>query len=401
MTLFKEKPSEKKLHILLLDQGRQSLPFLKTLAKEGHLITLVCNSRVNEAYFSRYPTKKLIWPSYINDRPGFERKLMQYLRNNDVDFTFSVSDTGTDILSRKQDEITKYTRIITPPYPTFIQGADKLKLMEYCMAENLPCPKTILLNEETMEQVDVTVRFPAIVKPTRGVGAIGVVRVNNPQELQRTYHSLKDVHEQIIVQEYIPHEDGKQYMAEAFVDENGNMKVCVVIFKPRIFPIKAGTSSANVTVAYPEIVATTRSLLEGLNWRGPADVDFILDPRDNVAKILEINPRVTAGIKIAFVAGVDFADLYLKYAFREEIQEIAEYKLGIYSRNFFLEILWFLSSSSRMKKETFPPFFKMCGKNMVDQVFSLDDPLTGLGFFLHMLKKYMNVQNFKRKFVKR
>jgi predicted ATP-grasp superfamily ATP-dependent carboligase len=130
-------------------------------------------------------------------------------------------------------------------------------------------------------------------------------------------------------------------------------------------------------------------------------VDYILDPRDNVAKILEINPRVTAGIKIGFVAGIDYADLYLKYAFKQEIPEISEYKLDVYSRNFFLEMLWFLTSTSSMKRNTSPSFFKFFGKNVVDQVFSLDDPLTGLGFFLYMVKKYMNVKNFKKKFNKR
>ena len=142
-------------------------------------------------------------------------------------------------------------------------------------------------------------------------------------------------------------------------------------------------------------------MLEGLDWKGPADVDYMVDPRDNVAKILEINPRVTAGIKIAFVSGIDFADLYLKLAYKQDITMIREYRLGTYSRNFFMEVLWFLFSDFRMKRNTDPPFFKFCGKNMVDQVFSLDDPFTGLGFFLNMLRKYLNINTFKKKFIKR
>jgi predicted ATP-grasp superfamily ATP-dependent carboligase len=337
----------------------------------------------------------------VTDRPGFERELMNFLKHNEVDFTFSVGDVGADILARNQEEVSKYTRIIAPEYRTFIRGADKWNLMEYCMDRELPCPKTIVLNEETIETVQASIKFPAIVKPTRGVGAIGVVRVNNQDELHDRYRSLKNKHENLIVQEYIPLEGGKQYMAEAFVDEKGIMKVCVVIYKARIFPVKAGTSSANVTVSHPEIVETTRRLLESLNWRGAADVDFMLDPRDNVAKILEINPRVTAGIKIGFVAGVDYADLYLKLAFGQNVPAISEYKLGVYSRNFFLEILWFLFSDAQMKRNTKPSFYKFFGKDVVDQVFSLDDPLTGLGFFLNMVRKYMNVKNFKKKFNKR
>jgi hypothetical protein len=113
---------------------------------------------------------------------------------------------------------------------------------------------------------------------------------------------------------------------------------------------------------------------------------------------LEINPRVTAGIKIGFKAGIDYADLYVRLALGEEIEEKWDYQTGVYSRNFFLEILWFLSADRKMRRNTDPPFFKIFGKDMIDQVFSFDDPLTGLGFFLGMIRKYLNWNNFKAKF---
>lgn len=388
----------RKLKILLLDQGRQSLPFLRSFSKCGHDTTVVCNTRLSESYFSRYPSKRLLWPSYVKDRQAFEKELMYYLRNNNVDVTISVGDISSDILSKNKGEILKYTNITSPDYSTFIKAADKLNLMEYCLASDLPCPKTLALNEDTLNIIPDILKFPLIVKPIRGLGAIGVVRFDTYEELKEEYGLLKETHGQLIIQEYIPQEGGMQYQAEAFLDENSKMKVCMVILKPRFFPVNGGTSTANVTISHPEIEKTTRLLLEGLKWKGAADVDYILDPRDNIAKILEINPRVTAGIKIGFVAGIDYASLHIKLALGQEIPEIKNYRLGVYCRNFFLEILWFLFSNSGMKKTTKPPFFKCIGKDIVDQVFSLDDPLTGLGFFLNMIRKYLNIRNLKSKF---
>jgi D-aspartate ligase len=388
----------KRLNILLLDQGRQSLPFLKSFSKAGHKTTIVCNTRLSEGYFSRYPSRRLLWPSYVHDRPAFEKELMDYLRENKVDVAISVGDVSSDILSKNKKEITRYTRITNPDYSTFIQGADKLKLMQYCMSNDLPCPKTYDLNEKTLQNLDDLLEFPVMVKPIRGVGAIGVERYDSYEELESKYQSMKAQHGDLIIQEFIAPNGSMQYQAEAFLDEKGKMKVCMVILKPRFFPVKGGTSTANLTIDHPEIVETTRKLLEGLNWRGAADVDYILDPRDNSAKILEINPRVTAGIKIGFVAGIDYADLHLKLAFGEEIPRIESYKLGVYCRNFFLEILWFLLSDREMKKQTTPPFFKIFRRNMVDQVFSIDDPLAGIGFFLSMIRRYTNIKSFKAKF---
>lgn len=397
-----QQPLEKKrrLTVLMLDQGRQALPFFKSLAKSGHVVISVGNSKLSETYFSRYPSKRLIWPSYVKDRPSFEHELIDYLRKHKVDVTLSVGDISSDVLSKNKEEISKYTHITSPDYSIFTKAADKLSLMEYCMEMNLPCPKTYPLNDENLILADQLLTFPVIVKPTRGVGAVGVIRFDNYVELKKQYQSLKQKYGPLIIQEYIPQEGGMQYQAEAFMDEMGNMKVCMVILKPRFFPVNGGTSTANVTISYPEIVDTTKLLLEGLNWKGAADVDFILDPRDQKVKILEINPRVTAGIKIGFEAGIDFADLHLKLALGEEIPKIDNYKIGVYSRNIFLEVLWFIYSDRSMKKNTYPPFFKFFGKNVVDQLFSLDDPLTGLGFFLNMVKKYLNVTTFKAKFHK-
>lgn len=389
---------DKKLHILILDQGRQALPFLKSYSKSGHHVVIVCNTRLSEGYFSRYPSKRLLWPSYVKDRPAFEKKLLDYLQNNEIDVTISVGDITSDILSKNREEIIKYTHITSPDYETFLKGADKLKLMQYCMKNDLPCPKTYALNEETINQLKNLLQFPVMVKPVRGLGAIGVVRYDNHEKLIKAYPGLREKHGDLIVQEFIPQEGGMQYQAEAFLDEKSRTKACLVILKPRFFPVTGGTSTANVTIKHPEIESTTKRLLEGLKWKGAADVDYILDPRDNRAKILEINPRVTAGIKIGFAAGIDYADLHLKLALNQPIPEINDYRLGVYCRNFFLEMLWYIFSDRKMKKNTTPSFFKPYGRNVVDQLFSWDDPLAGFGFFLHMMKKYLNFSNFKAKF---
>jgi predicted ATP-grasp superfamily ATP-dependent carboligase len=392
--------NKKNLKILLLDQGRQALPFLKSFSKAGHDTAIVCNTRLSEGYFSRYPAKRLIWPSYVRNRSAFEGELLDYLKENEVDVTISVGDISSEILSKNSEEIKRYTRITSPDYSTFIRAVDKLQLMKYCMAQNLPCPRTYELNENNLDEIGNLLEYPVMVKPIRGLGAIGVIRIDDQEELLKRYHSLHALYGELLIQEFIPQEGGIQYQAEAFLDEMSKMKVCMVILKPRFFPVNGGTSTANLTIDHPEITETTKRLLEGLNWKGAADVDYILDPRDGSAKILEINPRVTAGIKIGFAAGIDYADLHLKLALNQEVPRIEGYKLGVYCRNFFLEMLWYLLSDKRMKKDTTPPFFTFFKRDMVDQIFSIDDPFTGLGFFLNMIRKYLNVKNFKSKFRK-
>jgi D-aspartate ligase len=385
------------LKILLLDQGRQTLPFLKSLTKAGHQVINVCNSRISEGYFSRYPVEKLQWPNYNTDPEGFKNNLITYLKNNDIDVTLCFGDISAEIVSKNRDEIAKYTKVTVPDYNTFVRVTDKLQLMEYCMQNDIPCPVTCNLDHEVNPDFLNRFNFPVIIKPRKGIGALGVVRVDKPECVPAIASDLQVKYGPLLIQEYIPQNGGMQYQAQAFLDRENRMKVCMIIEKPRFFPVNGGTSTANVTVENPEIVETCKRLLEGIGWTGAADVDLILDPRDNEAKVLEINPRVTAGIKIGFAAGIDYADLQVKYAIGEEIPEIKEYKLGVYSRNIFMDILWYLFSTRDMKKSTHPPFFKFFGKNVIDQTLSIDDPLTGLGFFLNMVLKYTNIKYLKEK----
>lgn len=387
----------KKIKILILDQGRQALPFLKSFRKAGHHVISVANTRLSEAYFSRYPTKKLIWPSSVSKPQAFYKTLINFLSKNHVDITIGVSDFSAEILSKNKNEIESYTKILIPDYSIFSRVVNKLTLMEYCMKHDIPCPQTYNINESNLGELAKKIKFPVIIKPIRGVGALGIVRCESSNELMEKYRKITSKYGSLLVQEFIPQKNGMQYQAEAFLDKEGKMRACVVIDKPRFFPVNGGTSSVNSTIHHSEILFNTKKILEGLKWVGAADVDYILDPRDGKAKVLEINPRVTAGIKIAFAAGVDFSDLYLKTLQNTPHSAINDYKVGVYCRNLFLEIMWWLYSSKEMKKNTPFPFFKLFGSNVVEQTFSIDDPLPMLGFLLNMIKKYTNIKHLKEK----
>ena len=389
--------SRKRLRVLLIDEGRQCLPFLRALKRAGHHVTIVYQTRLSTAYFSRYSDRRVKWPDYHKDMEGFERRLLAYVRKHRPDVTLAVADTGADILSRNKPELTKHTALTAPDYDVFLRAADKVQTMAFCMENDIPCPQTYTMEQEGLEGICAKLMFPVIVKPRRGIGALGLRKVEDPQHLEEVCRSLQGDYGPLLVQEYIPLEGGTQFQAEAFVDEKSRMKVCVVIAKPRFFPVTGGTSTANMTIDRPDIQESVRKLLEGIGWTGAADVDLILDPRNNVPKILEINPRVTAGIKIGFAAGVDYADLHLRLACGEPIPDIPSYKLGVCCRNFFMDVLWYLQSSREARRETVPPYYDFLGPDVCYQTFSVDDPLPLAGFFLGMVRKYANPREWREK----
>lgn len=392
-----EKPQKNKLRVLILDSGRQALPFLRSLKRNGHYVAIACGSRLTTGYFSRYADKRLIWPNYFQDPKGFKEKLIEYLRNHQPDVTLSVGDISAQIISENKPEILKWTKVTVPDLEIFNRGVDKASVMSYCMDNQIPCPKTFFVEEKNLKNNVKEMLFPVMVKPRRGLGAIGLHRFETAEEVLAHYERLEAMHGDLLIQEFIPQNGGMQFQAEAFLDVDSKMMVCMVIEKPRFFPVTGGTSTANVTIDRRDIQESVRRLLEGIQWTGAADVDLILDPRDNVPKILEINPRVTAGIKIGFAAGIDYADLHLRLAMGQDIPKIDSYKLGVYSRNLCMDILWYIFADMKMRKSTKPSFFKFIGKDVCYQNFAVDDPLPFLGFVLGMVKKYANPKVWKKK----
>jgi len=376
-----------KQRVLILDgDSRQGLPFMRSLRKAGHHVAVVCPWKSCPGFFSRYPNKRLIW-SGIEDEQCFYDKLLTYVKNDNCDVVLALGDVTAILVAKHREQLSKYVKTAVPDYDTLIRAADKSQTMDFCMKNNIPCPITFDPSQRSIEDIINEVPFPIMIKPTRGVGAVGIHKLDTPNQLRKYYAVLEEKYGKLQIQEFIPLSK-TQFQAEAFCDADSKMKVCMVINKPRFFPVTGGTSTCNITVDRPDIVENVRRLLEGIKWIGSADVDLILDPRDNTPKILEINPRVTAGIKIGFDAGIDYADLQMKLAFGQPIPVISDYKLGKVLRNLCLDILWYKFSSKERRRLTRPNWWCFWKKNVHYQTIRCDDPFPLIGFILSNLRKF-------------
>jgi D-aspartate ligase len=308
--------------------------------------------------------------------------------------TIPLFDHTATVASRHKPELSRYTRIPIPDYEVFRLARDKRETMRMCQRAGVPHPATYDPREEPLEAIAGKVGLPCIVKPNVGHGAIGIRRVAAARDLPRIYDQVCRDYGPACVQEWVP-QTGMQYKAQVFRGRDGRIHAAVVFNKVRYFPVTGGTSSLNMTVDRPDIVADCCRLLEAMHWESHADVDLIEDPRDSRVKVMEINPRVTGSIKIAFVAGVDFADLLVRLALGQELPTYEHYRVGIQMRYMPLDILWFLHSPDRWRAR--PSWFRFWGRDLCYQEGSWDDPLPVVAGFLAGAVKYLDPQFRKSK----
>lgn len=352
----------------------------KALRQLGCRVTTICASRLDLGCHSRFITRWHRGPRGQEDPEGFLSRISEILRADPQDVVIPLTDGSATVLSQHKLELSAHSRIAVPDWPIFLYARDKLLTMRACQELGIPAPKTWLQDTLPLDPRGIGLQFPVVVKPRQSYGAIGFSRVDAPHSLAEVFLLTQARYGPALVQEYVP-QTGLQYKAELMTDTDGSLKAAVVFSKIRWYPVNGGSSTLNVTVDRPDIIESCMRLLRHVNWMGYADIDLIQDPRDGLPKIMEINPRITGSVKIAFEAGVDFAEMVVRQALGHVFPAHLEYAKGIYLRYLLPDLLWLVRSPNRFSCR--PSWFDF--RRTTDQIFSFDDPLPGISFALQSL----------------
>ena len=94
-------------------------------------------------------------------------------------------------------------------------------------------------------------------------------------------------------------------------------------------PATGGVSILAETTDEPALLKSAVKLMEVLRWNGPADVEFKIDERDGIPKLLEVNTRFWGGLDLAIQAGVDFPHLTCELAVGRDFRVAGDYRVGL------------------------------------------------------------------------
>lgn len=384
--------NNKEIKVLLLEGfARQSMAMMESIHKDGYFLATYNSRKTDLGYLSHYPDKKIIGFWDREDEEKSAQAILELLKTDHYDVVIPLTDFSATMLSKRKAEFDKYTHAAVNEWPVFQMAADKQKTMEACMDNGIPCPKTLRDVTNVEEVLDSGLEYPFIIKPRIGYGSIGFHRIDNEQDLRLHFDECVQKFGGMVIQEFIPQTD-IQYKCEVFIDAHGEVKSAHVLDKTRWYPIDGGSTCCSTSVDRPDIVESSVKLLKAIGWRGYGDVDLIQDPRDHVAKIMEVNPRITACVKVCTYSGVDFARQIVEYEMGQEVTPFMDYKKGVCLRYMHTDLLWFLQSPNRFRAK--PSWFSW--KHTTDQIWNPRDPLPWFGYTIQSLTKFRKEMN-KRK----
>ncbi len=371
---------------ILITDGRtlSCLAFVRKLGREGMDVHVGESFKRNITAYSKFASESHVYPSAENNTADFKTYILELIQQEQYDFVLSTRDTTTIALAEIQDQLPTDTNMLVDTPEKIQRLNDKHRCAKLAEQVGVPIPTTYYPSETPIEEIGSKAEFPVLVKPTDAAGSRGIQRVETPQELRTTYHSVIREHGNAIVQEFVDHSGGHFSIGTVF--DRKSKPQAVHVYKELLqYPDSGGPAIQAVSSDPEPWVEEMLTILEAVNWVGPAHMDVLFDPVDDTYKLLEINPRIWMSVALTIESGVNIPRIIMDIMDNVELSNEKSYSTNLYYRWVLPnEILWAINGRStpyRIKRlfqtENIPTCYGILSKK---------DPFVSIGAMAQSLK---------------
>ncbi len=362
--------------VLVTDaRWRKALSTVRALGRRGVRVLTADSTRLVAAALSRYVERHHLLPSPADDPGGFVAAIAALAAREPGLVVFPMEDATLRAVAPARERLAG-VRLPIPAWPALEAALDKHATTTRAAALGIPVPRTVLPAGPDALAEAAALTFPVMVKPRQGYGSQGVTAVERPEELEAVYRRVDATFPRPLVQERLP-AAGDAHGVSCLFNAAGELRAAFVHRRLREYPVTGGPSTLRVSVERPDLVEQSARLLRDLGWVGFAMVEWKTDPRDGVARVLEINPRFVGSLELAIRSGVDFPWLLYRVAVDGDCPEVSAYRVGQLCRWLLPgDVLHFMSNPGRFHLE--PSFFRFRGPDLAYDDWADDDPLPSL-----------------------
>jgi predicted ATP-grasp superfamily ATP-dependent carboligase len=367
-----------------------TLCVLRSLAQNGAGVTVGADQLLSRPFFSRYIKERVKYPHPSRDITGFVQSLSQHIANKKYDVLIPIYDYITSAVALHRDELTPYVKIPIPDYEVIDKALDKLYILELARDIGIETPLTFCVEDrKDLKAITGSIEYPCVLKLRRGFGALYINYPESFDELIRCYDELPSKTDLVfdfsnpIIQEYIPGE----IHDVCLLFNRGELRAALTQKRLKMYPSRGGMGIYNETTYEPKLRDQAVMLLEKLRWHGPAMVEFRIDSRDRVAKLMEINGRLWGGLDISIHAGINFPLLACKMEVEGDVKPVFEYNVGLRHRWAFPYGLMYTREAGGGLRPLLE-FFRYETRTKSDLL--LSDPLPFLSDFYFLFRGFFN-----------
>ena len=311
---------------------RKTLAAVRALGRAGAHVAVGGNSFARQPFFSRYCKRRVALPNPREDPEAYHAAVVDSLRRERYDVLLPLDDYTTASASRHRTELRQYTGLLAPHARHLDDAHDKWQARVIAERIGIEVPKARLVDQHSpIEDLCAEIGFPCLLKPLRGAGAEGQLWLDSReqppalawQEINEGDHVYD--RSRMMVQEHVPGE----VHDVCLLFKGGEPRAALTQRRLRMYPVRGGPGVYNETTDEPELRDLAIRFLGALDWEGPAQVEFLIDARDGVPKLIDVNARFWGTLDLAIRAGVDFPTLACRIAMDGDIAPVYDYQVGL------------------------------------------------------------------------
>ena len=257
-----------------------------------------------------------IFPIATNNRESYFEFVYQFCIDHNVSIYYCVIDEEVETMAlhrKKFDEIGVTLCVANTETVVTCHRKDKFAVWS---ENNIPdyCIKRFASYDDVCET-----DFPLFIKPVEGRASVGCRKIHNREELK----PFRDNWNSYIVQQFTQ----GQFIAADIVRcrATGLTQVCQ---RHELLRNNNGCGVAVEIVANKEVEKACKTIAELLDLNGVVNTEFFVDKKS--IKIIEVNPRIPAGVAYSCMAGLNLVTLALDIAQGKTITKASSINLGAF-----------------------------------------------------------------------
>lgn len=374
-------------------QLRKTLASVRSLGKKGIETFVVEETRFSPAAFSKYCTKALICPNAEKQPEEFYERITEIITKYNCDVFFPMDEDTVAVAMEHKEELEKLCSVPLPDFKSYEITSDKGKAYKHAMSVGVNIPGTVFPDSaDNLHEITANLKYPLMVKPVKSNGGRGIKSVYCKEELLKAYVEVHEHYPYPVIQEHLG--EGDVYDVVLLYNSHNELRASFIQRHVRKYPLVTGPSTVQESVVHPEMLDMAIKYMEGLNWCGIADLEFMVQRETGEIKFLELNCKFWNSLQMGIYAGVDFPWLLYKIAMDGDVEPVKEYKTGIMCRNLLPgDILHFIFNKDRRNMN--PPLLSGKDINMRDDIISKDDPMPVVGFVAACLRYIFDKRMWK------
>lgn len=296
--------------VLLLGGQRNTLAVARNLGKNGVRVS-VSGRPTCWGLYSKYCAERHIIPDDVVAEESWRLLLLgESAPTAAGTIVFAMNDDALQFLTAHCSVLR--TRYALGDFQPDLYRAllDKVETIKLARSAGVPTPEYwIADNMATVHETARLVVFPVLIKPflthefARMFGAKLFI-VHSEDELVSKAQSVLTRNIPFMIAEMIPGPDSNLKGYYTYITGSGERLFEYTHSVIRRQPPGWGSGCCHHAVVLPEVIEAGRKFLDGIGFRGFANVEFKVDDNDGKLKVIEVNTRFTAPHQLMVRSGM-------------------------------------------------------------------------------------------------